>query len=278
MYVCMWKVSTSISIVTPSHTQTNIHVSVPPEKNRFCVPMHFWKVSTSISTVTPSYIQTNICVQPVPGRWDSKWSSEYKTKPSMVKVEVSFQTSRLKRNLWWPSRISFVFWWPFRVSSSRQRAVSREKNHFCIPMHFRNFFTSSWIGIPLHIHTRNIFVYVHTRIGIRICTYHAKRTIYVGYPYIYILVTEPRENDYFCAPTHCRQVSTWISIFVYVHTRIGITRKELFMCSYLLRKVSTFTPWVIPLDIHTTYTYQYHTEKPISVCLCTWERLLLPSP
>ena len=36
---------------------------------------------------------------PFPGRCDSKWSSEYKTKSSIVKVEVSLQMSRMKRNL-----------------------------------------------------------------------------------------------------------------------------------------------------------------------------------
>jgi len=46
-------------------------------------------------------------VQPVSGRWDSKWSSEYKTKSRMVKVEVSFQMSRMKKNLLSPSRILF---------------------------------------------------------------------------------------------------------------------------------------------------------------------------
>ena len=34
---------------------------------------------------------------PFPRRWDSKWSSEYKTKSSMVKVHVSFQMRPLKR-------------------------------------------------------------------------------------------------------------------------------------------------------------------------------------
>jgi len=47
--------------------------------------------------------------------WDSKWSSEHKTKSSMVKVEFSFQMSHLKRNLWWPSRISFCI--PMTISS-----------------------------------------------------------------------------------------------------------------------------------------------------------------
>jgi len=52
---------------------------------------------------------------PFPRRWDLKWSSEYKTKSSMVKVHVSSQMSHLKRDLWWPSRISFSI--PMTVSS-----------------------------------------------------------------------------------------------------------------------------------------------------------------
>jgi len=40
-------------------------------------------------------------------------------------LDVSFQMSRMKRNLWWPSRIGFRR--PFRVSSSQQRAVRDSK-------------------------------------------------------------------------------------------------------------------------------------------------------
>jgi len=50
-----------------------------------------------------------------PRRWDSKSSSECKSKSWMVKVQVSFQMSNLKRDLWWPSRISFCI--PRTISS-----------------------------------------------------------------------------------------------------------------------------------------------------------------
>jgi len=52
---------------------------------------------------------------PFPRRWDPTCSSKCKSKSSMVKVQVSFQMSRLKRDLWWPSRISFCI--PMTISS-----------------------------------------------------------------------------------------------------------------------------------------------------------------
>jgi len=44
---------------------------------------------------------------PFPRKWESKSSSKCKSNSSMVKVQVSFQMSRSKRDLWWPSRMSF---------------------------------------------------------------------------------------------------------------------------------------------------------------------------
>jgi len=56
--------------------------------------------------------QTKTCVQPKqihmsspnPRRWDSKCSSKCESKSWIVKVHISFQMSRSKRVLWWPSR------------------------------------------------------------------------------------------------------------------------------------------------------------------------------
>ena len=70
---------------------------------------------------------------------------------------------------------------------------------------------------------------------------------------------------------HCRQVSAWISIFLYVHTRIGITRKELLMCSYHLRKVSTFTPEWCPY-IYIQHTRISITRKNPFLCAYTLEK------
>ena len=50
-----------------------------------------------------------------PRRWDSKCSSKRKSKSSMVKVHISFQMSRLKRDLGWPSRILVCI--PMPISS-----------------------------------------------------------------------------------------------------------------------------------------------------------------
>ena len=49
--------------------------------------------------------------------------SKCKSKSSMVKAQFSFQLSRSKRDLGWPSRISVCPRWPFWVSSSQERAV-----------------------------------------------------------------------------------------------------------------------------------------------------------
>ena len=53
--------------------------------------------------------------RPFPRRWDSKYSSKYKSKSSMAKVQVSFEMSHLKRDLWWPWRISLCI--PMTISS-----------------------------------------------------------------------------------------------------------------------------------------------------------------
>jgi len=57
---------------------------------------------------------------PFPRKRDSKWSSECKSKSSMVKVQVSFQIvsfqiNHSKRDLWWPSRTSLCI--PMTISS-----------------------------------------------------------------------------------------------------------------------------------------------------------------
>ena len=50
----------------------------------------------------------DICVlQPIPRRWDSKWSSECKTKlESSMVITGLFSKAQLKKDLWWPSRTS----------------------------------------------------------------------------------------------------------------------------------------------------------------------------
>jgi len=52
---------------------------------------------------------------PFPTRWDLKYSSKCKSKSSMVKIQVSFQMSPLKRDLSWPFRISICI--PTSISS-----------------------------------------------------------------------------------------------------------------------------------------------------------------
>ena len=47
----------------------------------------------------------------------SNCSSEYKTKFSIVKVEVYFRISCMKRNLWWPSTRGISFCIPLTISS-----------------------------------------------------------------------------------------------------------------------------------------------------------------
>jgi len=52
---------------------------------------------------------------PFPRRWDSKCSAKCASKSLMVEIQVSFQMRHLKRDLRWPSRISFCI--PRSISS-----------------------------------------------------------------------------------------------------------------------------------------------------------------
>ena len=52
---------------------------------------------------------------PFPRRWDSKCSLKCKSKSMMVNVQVLFQISHLKKDLWIPSRILFCI--PITISS-----------------------------------------------------------------------------------------------------------------------------------------------------------------
>ena len=70
-------------------------------------PMYVEKRPTYVYT----YMSKKTCpaidqYSPFPRRWNSKCSSKGKSKSSIVKVQVSFQMSHGKGDLWWPSRIS----------------------------------------------------------------------------------------------------------------------------------------------------------------------------
>ena len=62
----------------------------------------FWKLCIfTLKTVYYTHMYSTF-----PQTWDSKLSLEWKSISSIFKVEVSFQMNRLKRGLWWLSRIS----------------------------------------------------------------------------------------------------------------------------------------------------------------------------
>ena len=73
-----------------------------------------WPHECHFVIISDDYLQSHVH-RPFPRRWDWKCSSKCKSKSSMVKVHVSFQMSPLKRDLWWPSRISICI--PMTISS-----------------------------------------------------------------------------------------------------------------------------------------------------------------
>ena len=87
----------------------------------------------------------SVCYSPFPRWWDSTWSSQCKTKSSMVITGLFSNGSFEKRPELWPSGFRFAFRRAFRVSSSRERALhwvySTESHWVCYSECFTLRFT-----------------------------------------------------------------------------------------------------------------------------------------
>jgi len=156
MYVCMYVKIFHLHLHSNTLIYTNKHTRISiTRKEPFLCSYALLKIfHLHLHSDTLIY-QKTYTYSPFPGDETRNGHWNIKRNPRWWKLKSFFKWAVWKETCDDHQGFRCVFWWPFRVSSSRQRIVSREKNHFCIPIHFWKVCTSSWIVIPLHIHTRN---------------------------------------------------------------------------------------------------------------------------